>query len=42
MNVIRQEAAKDGFKDMRFDGLKKVISGITSVEELIRVTRDIR
>lgn len=42
VNVIRQEAAKDGFKDMRFDGLKKVISGITSVEELIRVTRDIR
>lgn len=42
VSVIRQEAAKDGFKDMRFDGLKKVISGTTSVEELIRVTRDIR
>ncbi|MEW6107578.1 MAG: GspE/PulE family protein [Nitrospirota bacterium] len=39
-DVIRQEASRKGFKDMRFDGLKKVISGMTTVEELLRVTRD--
>jgi type IV pilus assembly protein PilB len=38
--MIREEAIKNGFKDMRFDGLRKVISGETTVEELLRVTRD--
>lgn len=42
VRMIRDEAAKKGFKDMRFDGLKKVIAGIITVEELLRVTRDIR
>lgn len=42
VDIIRQEAAKNGFKDMRFDGLKKVIAGMTSVEELLRVTREIK
>lgn len=42
VSMIREEAAKNGFKEMRFDGLKKVVSGITSVEELLRVTRDIK
>ena len=42
VGIIREEAAKTGFKDMRFDGLKKVIAGITTVEELLRVTRDIK
>lgn len=36
---IREEAAKKGFRDMRFDGIGKVIAGITTVEELLRVTR---
>ncbi len=40
-SMIRQEAVKKGFKDMRFDGLKKVISGMISIEELLRVTRNI-
>lgn len=42
VNTIREQAVKGGFKDMRFDGLKKVISGATSVEELLRVTRQTR
>ena len=40
VSIIREKAAMIGFKDMRFDGLKKVISGLISVEELLRVTRD--
>ncbi|MEF9438311.1 MAG: Flp pilus assembly complex ATPase component TadA [Candidatus Mariimomonas ferrooxydans] len=40
-SMIRQNAVQKGFKDMRFDGLKKVISGIISIEELLRVTRNI-
>lgn len=42
VNTMREVAAKTGFKDMRFDGLKKVIAGITTVEELLRVTRNTR
>ncbi|MBI4683604.1 MAG: Flp pilus assembly complex ATPase component TadA [Nitrospirae bacterium] len=37
--MIRAEAAKNGFRDMRFDGLKKVMSGDTTTEELLRVTK---
>ncbi|OIO31366.1 MAG: type II secretion system protein GspE [Nitrospirae bacterium CG_4_10_14_3_um_filter_44_29] len=37
---LRTAAAKTGYKDMRFDGIKKVIEGITSVEELLRVTKE--
>lgn len=42
VRAIRETAASNGFKDMRFDGLKKVIAGITTVEELLRITRDIK
>lgn len=42
VGMLRNEAARTGFKDMRFDGLRKVISGITTIEELLRVTRDIK
>lgn len=38
--ALREVAAKTGYKDMRFDGIKKVIEGITSVEELLRVTKE--
>ncbi|MBI1810689.1 MAG: type II/IV secretion system protein, partial [Nitrospirae bacterium] len=38
--ALREAAAKTGYKDMRFDGIKKVIEGITSVEELLRVTKE--
>jgi type IV pilus assembly protein PilB len=40
VDTIRQEASKDSYKDMRFDGLRKVLQGITTVEELLRVTRN--
>ncbi|MBI5632020.1 MAG: Flp pilus assembly complex ATPase component TadA [Nitrospirae bacterium] len=42
VGVIRDEAAKKGFRDMRFDGIRKVISGVTTIEELLRVTRNNR
>lgn len=42
VDTIREKAVKNGFKDMRFDGLRKVISGVISVEEFLRVTRNIR
>lgn len=38
--ALREAAAKTGYKDMRFDGIKKVIDGTTSVEELLRVTKE--
>jgi type IV pilus assembly protein PilB len=37
--TIAEHAKKMGFTDMRFDGIKKVLSGQTTVEELLRVTK---
>ncbi len=42
LGMIREEALRKGFKDMRFDGLKKVIAGTTTSEELLRVTRNMQ
>lgn len=36
---ILQQAEKDGFRPLHFDGLKKVLSGLTTLEEVQRVTR---
>ncbi|MBP9211792.1 MAG: type II/IV secretion system protein [Bacteroidetes bacterium] len=36
---IREAALKNGFRDLRFDGMKKVIAGLTTLEEIQRVTR---
>jgi type II secretory ATPase GspE/PulE/Tfp pilus assembly ATPase PilB-like protein len=36
---LRRSAAAKGFKDLRFDGLKKVVAGATTLEEIIRVTK---
>lgn len=36
---IKEAAVKNGFRDLRFDGLKKVIAGLTTLEEINRVTR---
>jgi type IV pilus assembly protein PilB len=36
---IREEAVKSGFRDLRFDGLKKVLAGVTAIDEVLRVTR---
>jgi type IV pilus assembly protein PilB len=38
-NTIRGYGWKKGFRDMRFDGVKKVVAGLTSVEEVLRMTR---
>ena len=32
-------AIKEGMATMRLDGLNKVISGITTIEEVLRVTK---
>jgi type IV pilus assembly protein PilB len=40
--AMLEEAVRCGFKDLRFNGLKKVISGITTVEELLRITMKAR
>jgi general secretion pathway protein E/type IV pilus assembly protein PilB len=36
--VIRQEAMKNGMLTLRQDGWKKVLSGITTIDEVARVT----
>ncbi|MEW6324906.1 MAG: GspE/PulE family protein, partial [Nitrospirota bacterium] len=36
--ALADHARKTGFTDLRFDGIKKVLSGQTTVEELLRVT----
>ncbi|MGA3244998.1 MAG: GspE/PulE family protein [Bacteroidota bacterium] len=36
---LRALAVKGGFRDMYFDGMQKAIAGITSLEEVLRVTR---
>jgi type II secretory ATPase GspE/PulE/Tfp pilus assembly ATPase PilB-like protein len=41
-DMIRQQALKNGFKDMRFDGLKKVLAGETTMEELLRASRNMK
>jgi type II secretory ATPase GspE/PulE/Tfp pilus assembly ATPase PilB-like protein len=37
--VIHEEAAKQGFRSMRFQALKKLLAGITTSQEVIRLTR---
>ena len=39
-NVIREAARKDGMRLMFEDGLEKVEAGITTIEEILRVTRE--
>jgi type IV pilus assembly protein PilB len=38
-DMLRQNAAKKGFRPMIFDGLKKAVAGLTTTSELLRVTR---
>jgi len=35
---IQEGARKAGFKAMRYDGIKKVLRGLTTMEEIDRVT----
>lgn len=37
-NVIKAEAVKRGMKTLRKDGISRILSGITTVEEVLRVT----
>jgi type IV pilus assembly protein PilB len=38
---IRNKARETGFKQLRHDGLLKAVSGLTTLEEVIRVTQEI-
>ena len=37
---IRNAALQSGFETLRMDGLRKILSGITSVEEVLMVTHE--
>ena len=39
-NMIKREARKQGMRTLREDGAHKVLQGMTTVEEVLRVTRD--
>ncbi|MCG8470898.1 MAG: type II secretion system ATPase GspE [Desulfobacterales bacterium] len=39
-NVIKTEAVKRGMTTLRDDGIQKVLSGVTTIEEVLRVTHD--
>lgn len=39
-NVIKKEARKQGMRTLREDGARKVFEGRTTIEEVLRVTRD--
>ena len=38
-NLIKQEAQKHGMISLRLDGIQKVLSGSTTIEEVLRVTQ---
>ena len=38
-NLIKQEATKAGMKHLQEDGLRQVIEGKTSIQELLRVCK---
>jgi general secretion pathway protein E len=38
-NLIKQEALKQGMMTLRQDGIHKVLQGITTIEEVLRVTQ---
>ncbi len=40
LDAIRREARGAGLEPLREDGLRKAGAGITTVEEVLRVTRD--
>ena len=39
LNAIRQEAVKNGMKYLQEDGLRQVIEGKTSIQELLRASK---
>ena len=38
-NLIQKEALKQGMVTLRMDGIQKVLDGVTTIEEVIRVTQ---
>jgi len=38
-NVIKQAAIRDGMRTLRQDGWRKAVQGVTSVDEVVRVTK---
>jgi general secretion pathway protein E len=38
---IRNKAREAGFKQLRHDGLVKAVNGLTTLEEVLRVTQEI-
>ncbi|MBI3119175.1 MAG: hypothetical protein HYZ00_10840 [Candidatus Hydrogenedentes bacterium] len=39
-NHIKREARKQGMRTLREDGAQKILRGATTIEEILRVTRD--
>lgn len=39
-NIIKREARKAGVRSLRDDGTRKVLDGVSTIEEVLRVTRD--
>ncbi|MBN2802869.1 MAG: type II secretion system ATPase GspE [Deltaproteobacteria bacterium] len=39
-NTIKKVALEEGMVNLREDGIRKVLSGVTSIEEVLRVTHD--
>ncbi|MBI4559404.1 MAG: type II secretion system ATPase GspE [Candidatus Hydrogenedentes bacterium] len=39
-NIIKREARKQGMRTLREDGANKVMQGVSTIEEVLRVTRD--
>ncbi len=41
LTAIRSHATQTGFINMRLDGVRKVVRGLTTLEEVLRVTREL-
>ncbi len=41
IDVLRRTAKKGGMHSLREDGIDKVLKGVTSIEEVVRVTQDV-
>jgi type II secretory ATPase GspE/PulE/Tfp pilus assembly ATPase PilB-like protein len=39
-NTIKQIARNDGMVSLRDDGVRKVLAGVTTLEEVLRVTHE--
>ena len=38
LKALRDQSAKDGLKTLRYSGAKQVAMGLTTIEEVVRVT----